>query len=106
MLQKMYETPSRSKCTVRDVPASYSPRSNFFPLNSENTLWNQGSRLGKSTVDPLVTARRCGSNDLFFWRSTAWVGCAKTASLPDGTTRVSHTNDEGLVADVPPYAVT
>src|SRR5271165_7008079 len=102
MLQKMYETPSRSKCTVRDVPASYSPRSNFFPLNSENTLWNQGSRLGKSTVDPLVTARRCGSNDLFFWRSTAWVGCAGMAPPPGGTTGVSQTTEEAPPAPAGP----
>src|SRR5947209_7713426 len=38
MLQKMYETPSRSKLTDRVVPDSYSPRSKRLPLNSENTL--------------------------------------------------------------------
>src|SRR5215469_15840784 len=89
MLQKMKETPSRSKCTVRDVPASYSPRSKRLPLNKEKTLWNHGSRLGNSTVEPRVTTSKCGSNILFFCASTAPMGASQTTVAGEADAVVS-----------------
>src|SRR5580704_9048080 len=98
MLQKINEMPSRSKCTVRDVPASYKPRSKRLPLNSENTLWNHGSRLGNSTLEPRVITSRCGSKALFFCVRTACIGAggARSATTPAG---VSHTT---LAVEVTP----
>src|ERR1022692_4410793 len=106
MLQKMYDTPSRSKWTVRLVPASYSPRSKRLPLNNENTLWNQGSRLGKSTVEPLVTTSRCGSNVLFFCCSMACIGATMAGSpgvapIGDSQTTVALAGDR-----LPPPSAT
>src|SRR5215469_15852739 len=96
MLQKMKETPSRSKCTVRDVPASYSPRSKRLPLNKEKTLWNHGSRLGNSTVEPRVTTSRCGSNILFFCASTACMGTTgvDSAAAPKGASQTTVDGEE------------
>src|ERR1017187_7209283 len=97
MLQKIYDTPSRSKWTVRVVPASYNPRSNFLPLNIENTLWNQGSRLGNCTVEPLDTTSRWGSNALFFWPNTASSGFSAGESLAGCPAGTSQTTAEILL---------
>src|SRR5215472_1724517 len=99
MLQKMKETPSRSKCTVRDVPASYSPRSKRLPLNKEKTLWNHGSRLGNSTVEPRVTTSKCGSNILFFCASTACVGTTgvESAAAPMGASQTTVAGEADAV---------
>src|ERR1022692_1915741 len=107
MLQKMYDTPSRSKWTVRLVPASYSPRSKRLPLNNENTLWNQGSRLGKSTVEPLVTTVRCGSNALFFCCSTACIG-GTMGEAPGAAAIGANQTTVALAGDkvAPPSATT
>src|ERR1022692_1649814 len=106
MLQKMYDTPSRSKWTVRLVPASYSPRSKRLPLNNENTLWNQGSRLGKSTVEPLVTTSRWGSNVLFLCCSMACMGATMAGSPGAAAIGASQTT-VALAGDrLPPASAT
>src|ERR1035437_6506285 len=107
--------PGRSNPAIREVPASYRPRSNRFPSKSEKTLWKNGSRLGNSTIDPAGTTRMCGSKLLFFCTSRGFaegLGIAVTASPPAPVVviGVSHTTVPGIapcrVLPVPPAPMT
>src|SRR5229473_8471061 len=84
---------------MREVPASYRPRSKRFPSKSEKTLWKKGSRLGNSTIDPAGTTRMCGSKLLFFCASRRFAdetGVAVVASPPAPAIGVSHTTVPGI----------
>src|ERR1700694_992033 len=74
--------PGLSKRNDRDPPASYNPRSNRLPSNNENTLWKNGSLLGKSTSKPAGSTRRCGSKVLFFWTSVNFLLGRDTGIVP------------------------
>src|SRR4029077_20860582 len=99
MLQQMQLNPSRSTRTIREVPASYRPRSKRFPSKSEKTLWKKGSWLGNSTIDPTGTTRMWGSKLLFFCTSRGFAdglgGAAVAASSPAAVIGVSHTTVPG-----------
>jgi hypothetical protein len=75
---------------MREVPASYRPRSNLLPSKSEKTLWKKGSRLGNSTIDPAGTTRMCGSKLLFFCTSRGF--CAGLAGGLPWRTRRRHSS--------------
>src|ERR1700733_2877267 len=100
---------------MRDVPASYRPRSKRLPSKSEKTLWKKGSRLGNSTCEPASTTRICGSKLLFFCtRRGTCVGLAGFSSAADHDgvgsppvgSGVSHTTVRGSVPclGLPPLA--
>src|ERR1035437_6974694 len=101
--------PGRSNRTIREVPASYRPRSNRFPSKSEKTLWKNGSRLGNSTIDPAGTTRMCGSKLLFFCTSRGFCaglagglaegfgGAAVSPPTPVAVIGVSQTTVPGIV---------
>src|ERR1041385_7208905 len=88
-LPKMQQTPTRSKATLCDAPASYNPRSKRLPSNIENTLWKNGSRFGKLTVEPAGTASTCGSKRFLCWSISNFPGAAGSALAPPAA--FSHT---------------
>src|SRR5260221_13760886 len=91
--------PSRSNRTIREVPASYRPRSNRFPSKSEKTLWKKGSRLGNPTIAPAGTTRMCGSKLLFLGTGRGLAGnlAGKPGtSPPPPVIGVSHPTVPGI----------
>src|SRR4249919_1202576 len=88
--------PARLNVLERLDPDGYRPRLNAAPRDSENTVWKNGSSFGNATLDPAVTATRCGANCSSFWAIDAWIGAGLVAgrSLKKITTLFS--SDCGL----------
>src|SRR3954468_792835 len=73
MSQNTFTRPGLLKRCPRVSPRGYRPRLNAAVDDSENTLWKNGSALGKSTVDPFVIASTCGTNVSSSCRSSDFV---------------------------------
>ena len=63
MLQNTLTMPAFGKTCMAVLPVGYRPRLKLAALESEKTLWKNGSALGNATVDPRVIASTCGTND-------------------------------------------
>src|SRR3954449_5410937 len=78
------------------APLRYRPRSKALFEESEKRLWEIGSSLGKTTVEPTGTARTCGTRTLL--RVTIWKvpGMTRSARPLAGSTQTSVSAGTGF----------